>query len=67
VVANLRKLLASGQLDPTAETVILNTGDGLKTLEAIASEVGPTAIIDADVDEVTAVLARTSVAVNEGR
>jgi threonine synthase len=64
VVANLRKLLATGQLDPTAETVILNTGDGLKTLDAIAAEVGPTAIIEPDVDEVTAVLARTA---SEGR
>jgi threonine synthase len=35
-VATLRKLLASGQLDPEAETVILNTGDGLKTLDAVA-------------------------------
>ena len=35
-VATLRKLLASGALDPEAETVILNTGDGLKTLDAVA-------------------------------
>ena len=32
----LRKLLASGQLDPGAETVIINSGDGLKTLDAVA-------------------------------
>jgi len=44
-VAVLRKLLATGQLDPDVETVIFNTGDGLKTLDAIASEVGPTATI----------------------
>ncbi len=44
-VATLRKLLASGQLDPDAETVVFNTGDGLKTLDAIAGEVGPTATI----------------------
>jgi threonine synthase len=31
----LRKLLASGQLDPDAETVIINSGDGLKTLDAV--------------------------------
>ena len=67
VVANLRKLLASGQLDPAAETVILNTGDGLKTLDAIAAEVGPTAIIEPDVDEVTAVLVRAAAASIEGR
>jgi threonine synthase len=44
-VAVLRKLLASGQLDPEAETVLFNTGDGLKTLDAIAGVVGPTATI----------------------
>jgi len=44
-VAVLRKLLATGQLDPDAETVIFNTGDGLKTLDAIAHVVGPTATI----------------------
>ena len=32
----LRSLLASGQLDPAAETVIINSGDGLKTLDAVA-------------------------------
>jgi threonine synthase len=32
----LRSLLASGQLDPAAETVIVNSGDGLKTLDAVA-------------------------------
>ncbi|MDQ2881174.1 MAG: threonine synthase [Actinomycetota bacterium] len=35
----LRKLLAAGQLDPTAETVIINSGDGLKTLDALAGAV----------------------------
>jgi threonine synthase len=57
VVATLRKLLAAGLLDGTAETVILNTGDGLKTLDAIADAVGPTATIAHDVDEVTAAIA----------
>ncbi len=44
-VAVLRKLLAAGKLDPDAETVIFNTGDGLKTLDAIAHVVGPSATI----------------------
>ena len=35
----LRKLLADGQLDPAAETVIINSGDGLKTLDAISAVV----------------------------
>ncbi len=38
-LAVLRKLLASGQLDPAAETVIINSGDGLKTLDAVASAI----------------------------
>jgi threonine synthase len=33
----LRRLLADGLLDPGAETVIINSGDGLKTLDAAAS------------------------------
>jgi threonine synthase len=49
-VATLRKLLATGQLDPKAETVILNTGDGLKTLDAVASHVGPSATISPSLD-----------------
>jgi threonine synthase len=35
----LRKLLAEGRLDPEAETVIINSGDGLKTLDAVTGEV----------------------------
>ena len=49
-VAVLRKLLATGQLDPDAETVVFNTGDGLKTLDAIADVVGPTATIAPTLD-----------------
>jgi threonine synthase len=45
VVATLRKLLATGALDPEAETVILNTGDGLKTLDAVASRQAPTVTV----------------------
>lgn len=44
-VATLRRLVASGQLDPTAETVVLNTGDGLKTLDAVSDHVSVTATI----------------------
>jgi len=50
VVATLKKLVESGRLDPTAETVIFNTGDGLKTLDAVADSVGPTATIPASYD-----------------
>ena len=36
----LRQLLADGVLDPGAETVIINSGDGLKTLDAVAAPAG---------------------------
>jgi threonine synthase len=35
-LATTRRLLESGELDPAAETVIINSGDGLKTLDAVA-------------------------------
>ncbi|OOC55709.1 MULTISPECIES: threonine synthase [Nocardiopsis] len=38
----LRKLVREGRLDPKAETVVLNTGDGLKTLNAVDSGVTAT-------------------------
>ncbi|HLT10446.1 MAG TPA: threonine synthase [Micromonosporaceae bacterium] len=41
-IAVLAKLLKSGRLDPDAETVVLNTGEGLKTLDAVDGLVGPT-------------------------
>ncbi|MFZ2016733.1 MAG: threonine synthase [Nocardioides sp.] len=45
-VACLKKLIESGRLDPTLETVVINTGMGLKTLDAVADSVGPAATID---------------------
>jgi threonine synthase len=41
-VAVLKKLVESGKLDPAKETVVFNTGEGLKTLDAVAELVGPT-------------------------
>jgi threonine synthase len=35
-VGVLRKLVESGALDPGAQTVVINSGDGLKTLDAVA-------------------------------
>ncbi|HEX6936897.1 MAG TPA: threonine synthase [Actinomycetes bacterium] len=49
-VATLRKLLAAGRLDPDADTVVFNTGDGLKTLDAVSGVVGPAATIPASAD-----------------
>jgi threonine synthase len=45
-VGVLKKLVETGQLDPTLETVVINTGHGLKTLDAVADVVGPAATID---------------------
>jgi threonine synthase len=35
------KLVVDGALDPSAETVVINSGDGLKTLDAVVDRVGP--------------------------
>ncbi|GAA1896758.1 threonine synthase [Streptomyces sodiiphilus] len=45
-----RKLIASGALDPSLTTVVLNTGDGLKTLDAVAPTSGPSAVIRPNLD-----------------
>jgi threonine synthase len=44
-VATAKKLIEAGLIDPDAETVLLITGDGLKTLDAVSGQVGPTATI----------------------
>jgi threonine synthase len=41
-VAALRRLVADGRLDPAAETVVFNTGEGLKTLDAVSATAVPT-------------------------
>jgi threonine synthase len=51
VVATYRKLLAEGSIDPAAEVVLLNTGDGLKTLDAVAPTSQPTITISPSYDE----------------
>jgi threonine synthase len=45
-IATLKKLVETGRLDPDQETVVFNTGDGLKTLDAVADRVGPAATIE---------------------
>ncbi len=45
-VGVLKKLVDTGQLDPALETVVINTGHGLKTLDAVSDVVGPAATID---------------------
>lgn len=53
-VAVLKKLVETGQLDPEAETVVINTGHGLKTLDAVSDAVGPRATIAPTYDAFTA-------------
>lgn len=55
-VAVTRKLLAQGLLDPEAETVIVNTGEGLKTLDAVATGNGFSATISPNVESVAKVI-----------
>jgi threonine synthase len=44
-VATAKKLVESGKLDPDADTVLLITGDGLKTLDAVQDHIGPKATV----------------------
>jgi threonine synthase len=55
-VATAKKLIETGKLDPDAETVLLITGDGLKTLDAIEGKVGPKATVAATVEAVSQAL-----------
>jgi threonine synthase len=47
------KLIEDGVLDPDAETVVINSGDGLKTLDAVSSRVGPKTTIPPRYDAFT--------------
>jgi threonine synthase len=44
-VGVLKKLVETGQLDTSLETVVINTGHGLKTLDSVSDRVGPAATI----------------------
>ncbi|MFD2421481.1 threonine synthase [Amycolatopsis pigmentata] len=44
-VATAKKLIEAGKIDPDAETVLIITGEGLKTLDAIEGRVGPRATV----------------------
>ncbi|HEX9337218.1 MAG TPA: threonine synthase, partial [Pseudonocardiaceae bacterium] len=44
-VATAKKLVETGKLDPDADTVLLITGDGLKTLDAVQDKIGPKATV----------------------
>ena len=44
-VATAKKLIEAGKIDPDAETVLLITGDGLKTLDAVQDRIGPKATV----------------------
>jgi threonine synthase len=44
-VAVLKKLVETGAIDTSVETVVYNTGDGLKTVDAVSDGALPTAVI----------------------
>jgi threonine synthase len=44
-VAVLRKLVEAGEIDTSIDTVVFNTGEGLKTIDAVSEGAVPTAII----------------------
>lgn len=45
-----KKLIEAGVIDPTLTTVVLNTGDGLKTLDAVSATSQATATIKPSLD-----------------
>jgi threonine synthase len=55
-VATTKKLIETGKLDPEAETVLLITGDGLKTLDAVEGRIGPKATVPPTAEAVRQVL-----------
>jgi threonine synthase len=56
-VATAKKLIEAGKLDPEADTVLLITGDGLKTLDAVQDKIGPKATVPPSAAAVRAALA----------
>ena len=44
-ISVLKKLVDAGRIDTSVETVVYNTGDGLKTVDAISEGAHPTAVI----------------------
>ena len=60
-IAVLRKLSESGALDTGQETVVYNTGDGLKTLDAVSDRAQLTAVLPPTVNAIrTAGLLRSA-------
>jgi threonine synthase len=55
-VATAKKLIETGKIDPDAETVLIITGDGLKTLDAVEGKIGPKATVPPSADAVRRVL-----------
>ena len=49
-VGVLKKLVESGGLDPALETVVINSGEGLKTLDAVAPVAKPSANIAPNIE-----------------
>jgi threonine synthase len=56
-VAALRRLVADGVVDPSERVVAVISGVGLKTVDAVAPEAGPAAVIPASLDAFEAAFA----------
>jgi threonine synthase len=55
-IANLKRMVERGDIRPDEETVVFVTGNGYKTVEALASSIEPTYRVGPDLDEFLAVL-----------
>ncbi|NYH79742.1 threonine synthase [Actinopolyspora biskrensis] len=51
-VATTKKLIEAGQIDPDSETVLMITGDGLKTMDSLQEHVGPKATVEPNTEAV---------------
>lgn len=51
-VATAKKLIEAGQIDPDSETVLMITGDGLKTMDSLQDHVGPKATVEPNTEAV---------------
>ncbi|NHD18477.1 MULTISPECIES: threonine synthase [Actinopolyspora] len=51
-VATAKKLIEAGQIDPDSETVLMITGDGLKTMDSLQEHIGPKATVEPNTEAV---------------
>jgi threonine synthase len=57
-VANLKRLVDEGVIEPHEETVVFITGNGFKTVEALEGHIEPSFRVEPDLDELLAAIGR---------